>query len=439
MQILSVVLSVFLVRLHAIFSEVEMKRLVLIALGVAVSSTASIYETISPEFAIDELIATEAVGWAVPLASVQSENAPEVWLATDLGNNRIEVGPWSDLARRSLVRMSLNANNQIVMQVLKPDTLLHELGGWPVLENANDWRISSVIEYEGRRLRVNPQEILIDFSKQDIEFQSLDFLHAIWAPNHVRSHNSRLLVSCSELEGRNRFTIMLGDVPIHIREVDELASEFTELKNSGWCPLNVVVDAERQSIGRSILEDNDVVLDGMNRRIVVVPKSEITPNSPLMKYRLDPSGSWRWIPSPGRVSAQDFLITTLDQISYRFRVLCLSRPCAQALVPSSGKLWVGRPAIEIDASGVIKVTDTKGWRGHQVELLPNRETVTIAIAKTGFRMKADPSKTIKGRRIEIVPAHGPREPNEFAIPHWPPVLTETVFVFHIRLGVMWRN
>ena len=414
----------------------EMKR-ILSTLPLLTVSSPNIYETVTPEFPIGDLIATEAVGWALPIASEHLPNGPEVWFATDLGNYRFEIGPGSELAQRSLLQLSLNADNMIVMKVLKPGTRLDGSVGWSLLDHSSTWETNLPVEFDGYTLAGDSQAFRFDFTRDDIEFPSLEVFNEIWSPELVRSHKSRLLVSCTILENRGEFSLKIGDIPIPFHVLTDQEPELANLKNDGWCPLNVVVDAPRHSIGRIILKNNDVVLDGVNRRITLVPKSEITPNKPLMKYRLDPasptgdpkSGSWRWIPSPGLVSRGDFVMTKFDANAYEFLVLCLVRPCDQHVLPSRGKLWVGAPTIDIESSGAITVTEKVGWSGFKitvyVESYPNMESVRITISKTGFRMKRDPASSIAGMRMEIVPVYGSNEPGEFSIPEWPPVFDQT--------------
>ena len=401
------------------------------------ASSPILNEAISSQFPMDELIATEAVGWAFPNGSEQLQNGPEIWFATDLGIYRIEIGPRSVLAQSSLIQLSLNANKLMVMKILKPGRLLDGLAGWHLAHPWSDWETNSVIELEGHRLTDHSENTHFDFTSHDMAFRSLDIFHGIWSPDRIRSHESRLLIACSELEGRNGFTMKVRGISIPIHELDDLASEFSNLKKSGWCPLNVVVDAERQSIGLAILENYDVVLDGMNRRMIVVPKTQITPTTPLMKYRLDPSfpagdqtsASWRWILSPGRVRRGDFVLMRIDRISYDFRLLCLVQSCYYEIIPQGSESWVGEPAVDILPSGDISVTDTRGWTGYKTNMYRDSnskfETVRIVISRTGFRMMRDPRTTTRGMKMEFVPVKGPREVGEFSIPEWPPVFDQT--------------
>ena len=239
------------------------------------------------------------------------------------------------------------------------------------------------------------------------------------------------MVPCDELEKRRNtggFSLKLDDVSISIHEVMDVDHEFADLRQSGWCPVNVILGAIRPTIGRTILEQYDLILDKSNNRMIVVPKSSLTPERPLMKYRLDRSfptettlGSWRWIPSPGRINQDDFVFGGIDTESARFKIICLVKECEKHLLPSQGKLWVGAPIIEIDPLGAVTVREKRGWEGYAIELNWVLQTVTVRITKKGYRMKRDPETNVRGLSMEFVPVEGPKEVGEFSIPDWPPV------------------
>ena len=190
----------------------------------------------------------------------------------------------------------------------------------------------------------------------------------------------------------------------------------------------MIVGASKPAIGRTILEEYDLILDARSERIIVLPKFNITPTRPLMKYRLDAefsndltSESWRWVPSIDRINQGDFVFLGIDETAAQFVLTCLSKGCEDHVIPFKGKQWVGAPTVEVDSSGAVTVRETVGWEGYAIDLSESMQIVTIAISRTGFRMKLDAQSIVKGSRMELVPVEGAREIGEFSLSEWPPV------------------
>lgn len=410
-----------------------MKQFLSLALPLWKISASHVYERADLEMQIDQLVATEAVGWAVPMEPLFRGIGPEVWFSTDLGSDRVMMGPFSVLAIRSLIQLSLDDNDRMVMKVLKPDTQINGIAEWSVPDGASYWGTSSTLVVGNQAVEQTFDGTIFDFVRRDIEFSPLpmNFFENAWSLDSVQVHNSRLMVPCDELERRRTtggFSLKLNDVWISIHKVMDVDHEFAGLRLSGWCPVNVILGAIRPTIGRTILEQYDLMLDKSNNRMIVVPKSSLTPERPLMKYRLDrgfptesTSGSWRWIPSPGRIYQDDFVFGGMDADSARFKIICLVKECANHLLPSERTLWVGAPNIEIDALGAVTVHEKRGWEGYAIELSWALQTVTIRITRKGYRMKRDPETNVPGMSMELVPVEGPKELGEFLIPDWPPV------------------
>lgn len=422
-----------------------MKQFLTLALPLWGIAASHIYEYANLRAEIDKLVATEAIGWAVPVEAFDPRGGPEVWFSTDIGNDRVKIGPWSELAMGSLIRLSRDPNNQMVMKVLKPDSQPTGIGEWPVPDETPDWETTTPLVLGSKIVDQSMNEIRFDFRRNDIEFTSvpISFFRDAWDLELVALHKSRLLVSCAELQrkGSERFTMNVGGVSIRIDEVADADPELSGFRDMGMCPLNVLLNAVRPTIGRTILEQYDLILDGFNSRIVILPKSAVTPTRPLMKYRLDPEfsidptcGSWRWIPSPGRANQEDFVFSRIDKDSARFELICLAKSCGQHVLPSKGKLWVGGPTIEFDSTGAVTVRETRGWERFAIALAEQFQTVSIRIERKGYRMKRNPETTLRGLRMEFVPVDGPKEVGEFSIAEWPPVFSgRTVEIAHINV------
>jgi len=100
-------------------------------------------------------------------------------------------------------------------------------------------------------------------------------------------YGSRVAVPCTELEARGGvgFTVNVGGIEIQIRELKDLTVEQEELKRGGVCTLNAKLDAVWPIVGRSILDSFDVILDGVNKRIVISEKSVFDSNNRVFQIQ----------------------------------------------------------------------------------------------------------------------------------------------------------
>lgn len=78
---------------------------------------ATVYENVPIETRIDQLVETEAVGWAVLLSSPDGLVGPAVWFSTSLGNDGIKMGPRSELASKGSLHLSMNEDKLVVMKI----------------------------------------------------------------------------------------------------------------------------------------------------------------------------------------------------------------------------------------------------------------------------------------------------------------------------------
>ena len=408
-------------------------------LGSLGASASFVYEFIPLAPQLEQLVEAEAVGWAVPVEPHDGTIGPEIWFSTALGNDRLNFGPRSELASASLLRLSLDANNQIIMKVLKPDTVIHEIGDWEVPIPASNWESFAELKIEGESLGLNYDLVRIDLRSDDFHFNAdaLSLFQAAWPEGAVSEHNSRLVVACAELNWRDGlgFTLTFGEIPITVRRYDDVNGEFSDLIDSGFCPLNVVLGRARRAIGRAILEQYDLVLDARNHRIQAISKSGRSLEDPLLKYQLDrefamgqQSSSWRWIPSPGHVKPGDFIFTDLNSNSANFELLCLLEPCRAKILSSRAKLWIGSPRIEISQSGSVTVSEVVGWEGYKVRYTYDAHVASISVYRVGFRMKLDTEHSEEGKQLEFLPVIGGHDSGEFAIPEWPPLFESSTLV-----------
>ena len=412
-----------------------MKAILSLALPLWGSWATHVYEVFPLATKIFQLVETEAVGWAVAVEPETRTIGHEVWFSTELGSGRIRMGPRSILAERGLIQLSLTEDDLMAMKTLKRDTQVRGIGHWSIPVDTSLWETTSTLTLENQAVVQTSDNIKFDFTKHDIELSRLPlcFFENAWGLEVVREYNSRLMVPCTELEQRRNgeaLSFMLGGVSIGIHEVANRDAEFSAMRDVGWCPLNVILGALTPTIGRTILEQYDLVLDASNYRIVVLPKSSIRPAQPLMKYRLDRdfspdaiSGSWRWTRSPGRATPAEFLFTEINQDSATFKLFCLVKGCEQQVIPSEGKLFTGAPVVALDSSGAVTVRDTRGWERYAITLNEESRVVTIAISKRGYRFKRDPATTVAGYSMQFVPVEGAKEVGEFSIPYWPPVIS----------------
>lgn len=273
-----------------------MKAFLSLALPLLGSCATHVYEFSPLATKIFQLVETGAVGWAVPVEPETRTIGHEVWFSTALGSGRIRMGPRSILAERGLIELSLTEDDLMVMKTLKRDKPVRGIGHWSIPVDTSLWETTSTFTLENQAVVQTSDKIKFDFTKHDIELSRLplSFFENAWDMDVVREYNSRLMVPCTELErGRNgeALSFMLGEFSIDIREVTDLDAELLALRDSGWCPLNVILGALTPTIGRTILEQYDLVLDASNYRIVVLTKSSIMPAQPLIKYRLDRDAS----------------------------------------------------------------------------------------------------------------------------------------------------
>ena len=416
-----------------------MRSIISLALPLWGISASHVYDHAPLESRIHELVETKTVGWAVPVELPSMLSGPEVWFATEMGSDKVRIGPWSTLARKSSIQLSLADNDQMSMKLLARNTEVNGISQLSVANTASFWGSNARLSFENRV--VGRVQVVFDFYKRDIELNlPLRFFADVWSMGAIREYKSRLLVPCSELERRRNsggLNFKIGDVSIAIREVINVDAEISELRQEGWCPLNVMLNAPSLTIGRTILEQYDLLLDASNLRMVVLAKSNTRPARPLMKYRLDrdyprdpTSGAWRWIPSTDRANQGEFVFLKFDKDSARFGIFCLVKSCEEHIIPSKGALWVGVPVVELDpTSGTItvqEIPETRGWQGYEIRLQEKMQTVDVSISRSGYRMKPDPAKTVKGLSMELVPVEGAKQVGEFSIPEWPPVFRRPI-------------
>ena len=214
-----------------------MKAILSLALTLWKIAATHVYEYTVLEVKIDQLVASEAVGWAVSVEPLLESTGPEVWFATDLGFDRIRMGPWSLLAIRSKMHLSLGPNDQMVMKILERDWQVTGISEWPVVLDVDvaSWVTSSRLMLEDKAVELASNGIPFNFTKSDIELGSLpmSFFEDAWSMDTVREHNSRLMVNCDELERRRNtegLSVKLGDVSIPIREMAYMDAELSQLR-----------------------------------------------------------------------------------------------------------------------------------------------------------------------------------------------------------------
>lgn len=397
---------------------------------VPVIRSSFVYDSIQWSSQIDDLIEAEAYGWVVPTGGTYGFLKPMVWFSTDLGSGKLSIRPQSYLAFQSFLRFSVDEQNQMAMRVLKPSTALSPIGGWVIVDEADFWVVKASLALNDRPLSGGLETISIDLSKEDIGLapSMFDVFRELFPADSVDIVGTRLVVACAELNSLTGtgLNVMIGDVAIPVREVAELDSELSELKKAGSCPVNMVFDVSSPVVGRAILDRYDLVFDGFQGRVLVIPKTSLRPNAPLKKFRLDSdfssssgSVSWRWRRSLGPVTRADFIITGINRRG-TIDVLCLRRGCAVALLPGQAVDWMGVPVIHVERD-MLTVSDQKGWVSCDLSVVERIGTVTIVFSKRGYRMKRDLDSYVEGERIGFSPVVGPKQRGEFLVVNWPPV------------------
>ena len=406
-----------------------------------VYQTSKFYDSAFDDSDIMNLINSETVGWAVPLGE-STEHDPEipVWFSTEHGNFIIDIGEHSGIYDESLVRFSLNSEHTTVMQLLKPDRVLEgsvstlpggaEGGRWVIDAT---WRIGeSAVVLDG--------PIEIDFRTDDIwiPVASLDSVHPAEQEKRV---GNRIFFFCQEMDASPRVNMVIGTarVAVLIREVrvHDTDESTVNLRASGWCPMNIQISDlnDYPTIGRTILETNDVVLDGPNQRILVSEKTGVEPATPLVRYHLDnwsdTQTSVEWRRSSGELKDTDFIFTKLDIDDGEIELICLGDVCEDVVPGELQDNWVGTPRIQVFGDSVV-ITDTLGWEKHEVDVLQSGAEIELKFDACGYRMTRNSANSIRGERLVFVPVKGPRTSGEFGVPFWPPFRGSSMMISNSR-------
>ena len=405
---------------------VSSMSLALSLVGIAVSS---VYETVPLDQKLNELVATEAVGWAVARDPLDEGPGPDMWFSTELGNGWLNLSPGSDLAAMSLLRIGFSRNNEMTMKILLPDSTSEPFPEWKLDDQRDVWETHQKVVLPGRRPNVAFEKVEIDLTRMDIELP--DSAIERFPSATAMEREGRLMFRCGDFDRwtGTAFHIQVGEVRIAIRELADLSEEWIEMKSDGWCATNVVLGSQHPILGRAVLEQYDLILDARKRRILVSKRMLLAPNYPLLRYRLDNPNVWRWIPSRGMLRSGDFIFTEVDVESAKFDLLCLTAMCGNKLVPTGAHDWVSKPEIEVLPFGAVSVSETKSWEAFQLKIEEEAPIVKIEFMAIGYRMKLILKTPVYWSSMNLEPLKGGREPEEVAIPSWPPVLQDSRLVF----------
>lgn len=406
-----------------------MIRIINLLLSFAGMAVCAVYESISLVPRLDELVATEAVGWAVAREPLDEGPGPDMWFSTEMGSDWLNVSPGSELAAMSMLRIGLNRNNEMTMKILQPESTIKVIAEWKLEDQADVWETYGSLMLPRRRQAVTFEKVEIDVTQMDIKLphSAIERLRS----GTVMEKEGRLMLRCTELDRwtGEAFHIEVGEVRIAIQELADLREEWISMKSEGWCAMNVVLGGSRPVLGRAILEQYDLILDARKRRILVAKRMFLTPNNPLLRYRLDNPDVWRWIPSRGMLRSGDFIFTEVDVESAKFNLLCLTATCGNKLVPTGAQDWVSKPEVEVQPFGAVSVSKTDSWEAFQLKVEEEAPIVKIEITAIGYRMKLILKTPVYWSSMNLEPLRRRREPDEVAIPAWPPVLEDSRLMF----------
>ena len=387
---------------------------------------AHVYPSSDLDAHIKELAATDATGWAIAVAKTYVRDV-DLWVTTQLSNGMLDIEPKSDALAKTLLRVGQTPDGHLAVKFTERIPEDDLIGVWEIEGSTSDWKFDAEVIMGDSEPTGNVKRVEFDLGRDEIRLDSemLPRFKATFPTTTVNEKTERLMMPCSELAEKNgvALTFMVGRIPIEIRKVDELSDE-----GSDMCATNLRFGLILNTIGRSFLNQYDVLLDAQNRKLHVLSKRSFYPKTPLMKYRMDPGfngltlTAWRWTLSPGPVRKEDFVITYIDSIfPQSFEVICFSDLSGNSLLPSSKESWVGAPVVDIDADG-ITVSENMGWERYVLQNTGKFQVSRIDFRNLGFRMKKDWVDSIEGERLVLRPVRGYKMDDEFTVPVASPVV-----------------
>ena len=394
-----------------------------------------VYEFSHIPFQVKEWATKQATGWAIPVTTSFVQEV-DLWVSTELGNRVIKIGPNSHVLEESFLRLGLTEDGFLAVQFLDHIPVNGIIGSWNLEGTSDKWTFDTQVSVKDSALIGDQQSVRFDLGKNDIELGGMtrSDLEKILPTAKFAYRDNRLMLPCSMLAKTNgvALTIMVGGIPVEIRRIDEYNDHGSDL-----CGTNLLLGIITTTIGRSFLNQYDVLLDGRNRKLHVLAKGSVYPKPAVVKYRMDSQfrgatdSAWRWIPAPGKVKEGDFLITYMDTIfPQTFGVLCFFENCIDSLHLRFRKDWIGAPIVDIDSDG-IEFSENYGWEGYDLRTTGMYQSILIEFRYVGLRMNTDWTESIAGERLEFYPVRDSKTNGEFTVPTWPPIVENGIRVRQI--------
>ena len=306
-------------------------------------------------------------------------------------------------------------------------------------------------------------EILPDESTMEIDLLSDDVVLPSYTMSHftgkktklgVAVRGSRLYLPCNRFD---RITNAIYDLVLQVDGQDvrvpvkrslshsKITDQGILFVHSELCATNLVFTRGKSaSIGRSVLDHQDVILDGRNGAVRFIPfdsQQRLLLDQPvqyqpprLQRFHLDVQSlqvfdsepvrhTLRWAASrSAEWTKNDFIFTNIlrnDQgVLDTIELKCL-KDCSKVMPNSLGNNWYGSPNLEVTTEGDYVLSEVMGDSRYELSINRKYELITIKFTLKGKRFVLDDTKTVPRRLIYLSAVTGAiREEKEF-VTEWP--------------------
>jgi hypothetical protein len=357
------------------------------------------------------------------------------------------LGPNSALAQNGPVYIKPIDANSFLMKSVESDRYRNTLPV-AIINNRWEFKASLVREKGGREIKLMPRDSTISFNflSDDIEIPASNMAHFTGWRRHssVAIKQNRLYMRCKRFDTTGgvvyEFQLKFENRKIIVPMKRSLA--FPKAKGDALCASNLVFTSRGScSIGRSVMDRYDIVLDARNVAIRFIghdSRNRISwPNIPsfepprLIRYQLrqgsaavgkgEPVGRHlEWIRTgSGAWTKQDFVVTGISMISdgilERLEIRCLLE-CPE-IIPESWKMeWFGSPKLDYSGQGSLILFELMRGDRYELEFRQQGQNMVLYFIHKGKRFVVHNRTSRPEFMIGFAGISGPvRETREFAV------------------------
>lgn len=322
----------------------------------------------------------------------------------------------------------------------------------PTMDSARDrWQVrgSLMRRKHGRVIEYMPEKSLIEFNllSDDVTLPASRVAKfAGWRPTwKVDVRENRLYLPCKRFDSKTGkvydFFLKFGDHEIQI-PIKRSAIVPKTSKDDSLCPSNLVfANRDTASIGRSVLDRNDVILDGERAKIIFVPfdssqrmqlKTRTSFNAPRLLRLQFHRGTEKifnsqpvrhrieWTPSNSNLWTQDdFVVRTVvgnkGGFVERIELQCVAE-CPAVVPDNLENEWYGSARLESGEYGSLILREIMDRSSFKLFVVKGNGVIFLKFNLRGKRFIVDHQQSRDGLMVQLSSVRGPiRDEEEFIV------------------------